>query len=404
MLPVAADDVAPLRMKRLGKRRFNSTLILEDAPPPSSLELLFESFPILGRWRLNVRHHQAAPANMPSSFLSPLQLHPNVPNAKFSDPVLTFDVSEANLCGVASIRGIRSTNEDTYRVITNLEKFLSSLLVTQADATPASVLDKHMQSSVFDSEESLRLKEATWFLPAEIPQEPSTWTQLYGVYDGHAGRRCSATVARALPLYLLAATDTFHSNLSACLKSSCLALDKSFLDLAAGRGFKDGSTAITVLIRNDEVYVANIGDCRAIVISLDPASSVPKVKPLSVDQKPHSPAEKARIEEAGGIVLNIRGINRVNGLLAVARAFGDIALKRYIVAEPEVTVHQLQEHDAFIVLATDGLWDVFSNEAVGSFIRTYMDMPLDNLALKLANMAIELGSTDNITAVVVDVR
>ncbi|OQR93044.1 protein phosphatase 2C [Achlya hypogyna] len=409
MMQVAVDgDPVP---KRAGRRRYNSTMIVEDAAPVSVLESVWDAFPFFARCRLrwkklvstSVRHH-AAPAQLPSSFLSPLHLHPHVANTKFSDTVVTFDASEASLCGAVSIRGIRNANEDTYRVITDLEKYKTSLFVAESTKAPTEVLAAHIQSSIFDSEEVLKAKEASWFLPSEISHVPSSSTQFYGVYDGHAGRRCSAIVARALPLCILATGDTFHTNLTECLKTSCLDMDKKFLDLAATRGYKDGSTAITVLKRNDEIYVANIGDCRAILVSFDPASTVPKVKALSTDQKPHSPGEKARIEEAGGIVLNIRGINRVNGLLAVARAFGDIALKRYIVAEPEVTVHQLQEHDAFIVIATDGLWDVFSNEAVASFVKTYLNMPLDSLALKLANMAIELGSTDNITALIVDVR
>ncbi|OQS03966.1 GlcNac transferase, partial [Thraustotheca clavata] len=400
--------------KAISRRRINSTMITKEQAKETWVDQIAHYIPCLDRVRLQLRrllsssvqHHSTVNTSIPS-FISPLQLNPHLIDIKFSDAVVTFSAAEANYSGAASIRGIRNYNEDTYRIITNLEKYRAGLVVAHPDKaqSPTELVNFFAKSSIFDSEDVLKEKYADWFIPTEIPKDSKDeCTQFYGVYDGHAGRRCSAIIARALPLCLLACDNEFQKDLTQCLKTGCLDLDKQFLDLAAAQGLKDGSTAITVVIRNNKVYVANIGDCRAIMVSFEPITMVSKVRALSTDQKPHSPSEKCRIEAAGGIVLNIHGINRVNGLLAVARAFGDLGLKRYIIAEPDVTVHCLQENDAFIVIATDGLWDVFSNEAVGCFVKAYLGMPLDSLALKLTKMAVELGSTDNITAIVVNVR
>jgi serine/threonine protein phosphatase PrpC len=58
----------------------------------------------------------------------------------------------------------------------------------------------------------------------------------------------------------------------------------------------------------------------------------------------------------------------VLGILAVGRAFGDASLKppvqghKSLTAEPEITVYQPSSNDTFIIMATDGLWDVLSSQ------------------------------------------
>ena len=53
---------------------------------------------------------------------------------------------------------------------------------------------------------------------------------------------------------------------------------------------------------------------------------------------------------------------QLSGILNVSRALGDSDLKRWVVSDPFVRELQLTSEDAFMVLATDGLWDVISNE------------------------------------------
>ena len=75
--------------------------------------------------------------------------------------------------------------------------------------------------------------------------------------------------------------------------------------------------------------------------------------------------------EAGGFV-TFNGVWRVAGVLATSRAFGDYPLKQrhFLTVEPEFTVTRTPEAmPHFIVIATDGLWDVFSNEEVVQFVK-----------------------------------
>ncbi|KAF0689903.1 Aste57867_18673 [Aphanomyces stellatus] len=417
------SPTAPARPSH-SMRRTNSTLIPEELSftrrrsPLSQLVLsISDCFASAQRrWRQAAKKRSSAVTShtQPSPALPPPPSSTSSPQPTFVEPILTFDESERGHFGVASISGLRPYNEDTFRVIPNLEAFAALLVQADvnANASLASVLDRVLCASATDADDERAARFAAWVVPAADRSKSSKKaarvskpprSQFYGVYDGHAGKRCSSVVAQMLPLCLLA-SPAFATDVETTLRTACLAMDKHFLDLAASKGYRDGCTAISVVVRDRHVTTANIGDCRAVLCSCDKLTNKYFSTPLSKDQKPNCEEEKARIEAAGGIVLNIRGIPRVNGMLAVARAFGDLPLKRYISADPALTTHTLSDMDEYIVIATDGLWDVFTNDAVCTFLRTYNHLGLNEMALKLANMAVELGSTDNITVVVIDVR
>lgn len=52
------------------------------------------------------------------------------------------------------------------------------------------------------------------------------------------------------------------------------------------------------------------------------------------------------------------------GILAMSRALGDLFLKPYVSAEPEISTVPIEARDEFIVLASDGIFDVFDNDQV----------------------------------------
>lgn len=130
-----------------------------------------------------------------------------------------------------------------------------------------------------------------------------------------------------------------------------------------------GSTAIVMCIKAGVMFIANVGDSRAV------ACWSGRADPLSVDHKPSDELEAKRIQAAGGWV----EFNRVNGNLALSRALGDFVFKKnenksvedqIVTALPDVENRIIHEDLEFVVLACDGIWDVMSNEEVVSFIRT----------------------------------
>ncbi|KAM4105743.1 hypothetical protein ACB094_04G015300 [Castanea mollissima] len=132
--------------------------------------------------------------------------------------------------------------------------------------------------------------------------------------------------------------------------------DADYLNEEKGQQKDAGSTATTALLLGDRLLVANVGDSR--VVACRAGSAIP----LSIDHKPERSDERQQIEQAGGFII-WAGTWRVGGVLAVSRAFGDKLLKPYVVAEPEIQEEEIDGVD-FIIIASDGLWNVISNKAL----------------------------------------
>ncbi|XP_043701317.1 probable protein phosphatase 2C 24 [Telopea speciosissima] len=186
-----------------------------------------------------------------------------------------------------------------------------------------------------------------------------------------------------------------------------------------------GSTAVVAIITADKIIVANCGDSRAVL------SRGGKAVPLSTDHKPDRPDELSRIQGAGGRVIYWDGA-RVLGVLAMSRAIGDNYLKPYVISEPEVTITDRTEEDECLILASDGLWDVVSNDTACSIARKCIDgqapsspppspgnsgdavkvgiagetsdKACSDASVLLTKVALARHSTDNVSVVVIDLK
>lgn len=137
--------------------------------------------------------------------------------------------------------------------------------------------------------------------------------------------------------------------------------------------FCSGTTAVTALKQGQDIVIGNVGDSRAVLGTRDHKDSLVAVQ-LTVDLKPNLPREAERIKQYRGRVFALRDEPEVARVwlpncdspgLAMARAFGDFCLKDFgLISVPEISYHRITEKDEFIVLATDGIWDVLSNKEV----------------------------------------
>ncbi|XP_057436327.1 probable protein phosphatase 2C 33 [Lotus japonicus] len=238
-----------------------------------------------------------------------------------------------------------------------------------------------------------------------------------GVFDGHGpyGHRVAKKVRDSFPLKLISQLELHHKNKdehnghnSAAGSynseeqfklvdekpspvdheldgtNSILALRESFLkaskimdrELKLHREidcFCSGTTAVTLVKQGLNLVVGNVGDSRAILGTRDHDDSLIAVQ-LTIDLKPNLPKEEERIKLRKGRVFCLQNEPDVPRVwlpntdfpgLAMARAFGDFCLKDFgLIAVPDVSYHHLTEKDEFVVLATDGIWDVLSNEEV----------------------------------------
>ncbi|URE32858.1 phosphatase 2C [Musa troglodytarum] len=134
-----------------------------------------------------------------------------------------------------------------------------------------------------------------------------------------------------------------------------------------------GTTAVTLVKQGQDLVIGNVGDSRAVLGTRDHNNSLIPVQ-LTVDLKPNLPGEAERIRRCRGRVFALRDEPEVARVwlpnidspgLAMARALGDFCLKKFgLISVPEITYRRVTEKDEFIVLATDGVWDVLSNQEV----------------------------------------
>ncbi|XP_031474441.2 protein phosphatase 2C 51-like isoform X2 [Nymphaea colorata] len=270
------------------------------------------------------------------------------------------------------------------------------------------------------------MEDAVAEVPGFFSDGPAKF-DFFAVYDGHGGPQV-AEFCRDIMHRVLAeemeGRDSWelarsHEEGWGRVMRSCF----SRVDAEVGRmvapadvrvvGMPSGSTALVALVGEHHIIVANCGDSRAVVARAGSAV------PLSFDHKPERPDEMERVEAAGGKIINCDGY-RVLGVLATSRSIGDGYLKPYVISVPEVTVTNRTAKDEFLVLASDGLWDVMSNELVCRVARRCLSgaakkrlptaEPLAGrtrsalAAATLAELALNRGSYDNISVVVVDLK
>ncbi|XP_043704702.1 protein phosphatase 2C 53-like [Telopea speciosissima] len=325
-----------------------------------------------------------------------------------------FELDYVPLWGFSSLCGRRPEMEDAVAVIPQFLKIPISMLVGDR------VLDGMNQTI------------------------SHTTAHFFGVYDGHGGSQVANYCRDRLHLALIeeiTAKEGFED--SSVRNNWQLQWERAFTncfvkvdDEVGGRvrggvqGQDDsseattdpvapetvGSTAVVAVICSSHIIVANCGDSRVVLCrGKEPM-------PLSLDHKPNREDELARIEADGGKVIQWNGY-RVFGVLAMSRSIGDRYLKPWIIPQPEVKLVPRAKEDECLILASDGLWDVMTNEEVCEVARRRIllwhkrngvtppterqngvDPAAQAAAEYLTKLAHHKGSKDNITVVVVDLK
>jgi len=222
---------------------------------------------------------------------------------------------------------------------------------------------------------------------------------LFAIFDGHGGRGSVQYLEKNLLSAILNQKKKLQNfDFKGALEDSFAELDNSLLSCLEKYRDSSGSTAIVAMLHGNYLLVAWIGDSRGILCRGK------KPFELSVDHTPLRYDEKKRIEKLGGkINLNDKkgDAPRVMQSLAVTRSFGDLKLKKskYVIAEPEFTETVLLPEDQFAVFASDGLWDVMSEEEVVAFVIKSEDKM--KASEQLLQNAMQQGSKDNIAVLVV---
>ncbi|GER28388.1 protein phosphatase 2c [Striga asiatica] len=316
-----------------------------------------------------------------------------------------FELDCLPLWGSVSICGRRSEMEDSVMAVPNFMKIPIKMFIGDNAVDGISQTLSHLTS------------------------------HFYGVYDGHGGFQvanyCRDRIHFALEEEIINVKDVTVSGISKDPRqihwenvfTSCFAKVDEEVSGKTSRASPIcpetvGSTAVVAVVCSSHIIVANCGDSRAVLYRGKEAIA------LSIDHKPSREDEYARIEAAGGKVIQWNG-HRVFGVLAMSRSIGDRYLKPWIIPKPEVMFVPRAREDDCLVIASDGLWDVISNEEACELARKRIlvwhkkngsspsplvergrgvDPAAQAAAEYLSNLALQKGSKDNISVIVVDLK
>ncbi|XP_057446976.1 probable protein phosphatase 2C 67 isoform X2 [Lotus japonicus] len=276
-------------------------------------------------------------------------------------------------------------------------------LKREADSEPVVALKK---SRIESSEENAAAKEVTFHIEADAAEDKGSrhtmedaWVVLhdaaldspgtlrcahYAIYDGHGGRLAAEyaqkhlhgnVLSAGLPRELLDVKTAKRSILDGFRKT-----DESLLQESAEGGWQDGATAVCLWVLGQKVFVANVGDAKAVLAR----STIPdgsqghsdgvhalKAIVLTREHKPIFPQERARIQKAGGFVSSN---GRLQGRLEVSRALGDRQFKKVgVIATPDIQSFDLTDREHFIILGCDGLWGVFGPSDAVDFVQKLLN-------------------------------
>lgn len=251
------------------------------------------------------------------------------------------------------------------------------------------------RSSMEDTMFAAQLGENVWF---------------YGVLDGHGGDKASKHFARIVPSRVygnLTKQDVRlyqYTHVKRIVQNTFLEVDREWCE--SGKD-TSGTTFTGCIVTPVRVITINLGDSRTILRGISGEHS-------TEDHKPDLPRETKRIEAAGGWFTTFGGMSRVQGNLAVSRALGDCFLKKslydggaayageksYVSPIPELRMYRRKDISE-IVIACDGLFDVFTNEDVWYAYDDYYDdseVPhVFNFCEKIVGDSLYRGTTDNVS-------
>ncbi|KAK2651326.1 hypothetical protein Ddye_018815 [Dipteronia dyeriana] len=219
-----------------------------------------------------------------------------------------------------------------------------------------------------------------------------------GVYDGHGGPEASRYIADHLFLHLMRLARENGSISEDMLRSAFCATEDGFLTLVRRTcGIKPliaaiGSCCLVGVIWKGTLYVANLGDSRAVIGSLSRSNKI-VAEQLTKDH--NASMEEVRQElrsshpDDSHIVVMKHGVWRIKGIIQVSRSIGDAYLKRpefsldpsfprfhlsepirrpVLTAVPSICTRILQPNDKFLILASDGLWEHLTNQEAAEIV------------------------------------
>lgn len=268
---------------------------------------------------------------------------------------------------------------------------------------------------------------ATFRASGQGEKDDGTIRSFCGVYDGHNGFKAAEYASSRIQQLMsyhpcLMHADPHPVDVKHALRASFLQTDREILDRMKKEGCRDGTTAVVAMRLGGYLYLGNVGDSRAVLCRKGVAYR------LTIDHKPDLAHEKSRVHSVGGrvefsgcwrVICEPRE-NRPGSGLAVTRSLGDLDFKEpipLVEANPDVGHLPMQPDDQFVILGSDGLWDVITDQEAADLVyNTIFEVRKHGQVSKprntrsgmakaasdaLVRAALKRGSLDNVTSLVI---
>ncbi|XP_048128945.1 probable protein phosphatase 2C 60 isoform X2 [Rhodamnia argentea] len=223
-----------------------------------------------------------------------------------------------------------------------------------------------------------------------------------GVYDGHGGPETARYVNDHLFQHLKRLISEHQSVSADVIQKAFQATEEGFMSIVTKlwpvkpQIAAVGSCCLAGIISENTLYVANLGDSRAVLGRAVKATG--EVLAIQLSTEHNASIESVRQElrsmhpEDSQIVVLKNNVWRVKGLIQISRSIGDVCLKKaefnreplyakfllrepferpILSSEPSISVQQLQRHDRFVIFASDGLWDHLSNQEAVDLVQNH---------------------------------
>ena len=233
-------------------------------------------------------------------------------------------------------------------------------------------------------------------------------SSFFGIFDGHGGKEISYYLSENLQKFLIkelnniTLSQNFRENNDYFLQAIINSFEKIDKAIIQNSNFENnvGSTATIVFIYNDDssltkrtLICANVGDSKAYLINKN------NIKLITKEHKCNDINEVARIRKNGGVVFQ----KRVFGTLILTRSIGDTQMKNFgVISTPDIYSQPIYDNDMYVILASDGLWDVVEYEDILRLSKEKISC--FEFSKKLIKLARDRDTRDNVSCIVVQLN
>ncbi|KAI0566244.1 Protein-serine/threonine phosphatase [Gracilaria domingensis] len=230
--------------------------------------------------------------------------------------------------------------------------------------------DDPVECGIFSASKSRRVPDETRTV-SEVHRTPIQ-VATYGIFAGHGGAAAADLCARNFVPTLL--TDSvLKRDPESAIRNACQALEAFVLAKSALDRAYYGTTLLFTMIRGQDLYIANIGNSRAVLATKDGAQAITQ------EHDGSNAEEVSRVTCAGGYFQD----GKVNNLVPMTRSIGDLELKDrkhitfpnrrmtedILISVPDIYQRKLSSRDEFLIMATAEVWENLSNNVVVQTIR-----------------------------------